>query len=139
MQTIADLAGSGKLRISIGCIVKLDEVIALIGDLEAGRRAKGKACHAVRSGTIEAPGSRRSPTGRKLPGPDRGAGNVTVCFLCCIADGRKTRVTVRNGSQAEVGDGPEAGQNLTLSDECIAFIHSRRTTFVINGLMSVLL
>jgi NADPH:quinone reductase-like Zn-dependent oxidoreductase len=47
LQTIADMARSGKLRISIGRTVKLDEAIALIGDLEAGRRAKGKAVIAM--------------------------------------------------------------------------------------------
>jgi NADPH:quinone reductase-like Zn-dependent oxidoreductase len=43
LQKIADLASSGKLSISIGRTVKLDEAIALISDLEAGRRTKGKA------------------------------------------------------------------------------------------------
>jgi NADPH:quinone reductase-like Zn-dependent oxidoreductase len=47
LQTIADMARSGKLHISIGRTVKLDEAIALIGDLEAGRRAKGKAVIAM--------------------------------------------------------------------------------------------
>ncbi|HVR94104.1 MAG TPA: hypothetical protein VHI75_09700 [Casimicrobiaceae bacterium] len=39
----SDLAGRGKLGISIGRSVKLDEAIALIGELKAGRRTKGKA------------------------------------------------------------------------------------------------
>jgi len=43
LQQIADLAASGKLRIAIGRSVGLDQAIALISDLEAGRRAKGKA------------------------------------------------------------------------------------------------
>jgi NADPH:quinone reductase-like Zn-dependent oxidoreductase len=43
LQKIVDLASSGKLPISIGRMVKLDEGIALIGDLESGRRTKGKA------------------------------------------------------------------------------------------------
>lgn len=43
LQNIADLAASGKLSISIGRTAGLDEAIALIGDLEAGRRTKGKA------------------------------------------------------------------------------------------------
>jgi NADPH:quinone reductase-like Zn-dependent oxidoreductase len=43
VQKIADLAGSGKLSISIGRTVSLDDAIALIGDLEAGRRTKGNA------------------------------------------------------------------------------------------------
>ncbi len=43
LQEIADLAGRGKLAISIGRTVTLEEAIALIGELEAGRRVKGKA------------------------------------------------------------------------------------------------
>jgi len=43
LQKIVDLATSGKLPISIGRTARLDEGIALIGDLEAGRRTKGKA------------------------------------------------------------------------------------------------
>ena len=43
LQQIADLANSGKLGISIGRTAKLEDAIAIIGDLEAGRRAKGKA------------------------------------------------------------------------------------------------
>jgi len=42
LQEIAHLADTGKLGISIGRTVKLDEAIALITDLEAGRRTKGK-------------------------------------------------------------------------------------------------
>jgi NADPH:quinone reductase-like Zn-dependent oxidoreductase len=43
LQTIAELAGSGKLKISIGRTAKLEDAIALITDLEAGRRTQGKA------------------------------------------------------------------------------------------------
>jgi NADPH:quinone reductase-like Zn-dependent oxidoreductase len=43
LQEVADLAGSGKMDISIGRTARLDEAIALIGDLEAGFRCKGKA------------------------------------------------------------------------------------------------
>ncbi|AXL53689.1 hypothetical protein DSC91_007244 [Paraburkholderia caffeinilytica] len=43
LQKIADLAGGGKLKISIGRTEKLDDAIALISDLESGRRTKGKA------------------------------------------------------------------------------------------------
>jgi NADPH:quinone reductase-like Zn-dependent oxidoreductase len=42
LQKVADLAGSGKLNISIGRRVRLEDAIAVIDDLEAGRRAKGK-------------------------------------------------------------------------------------------------
>jgi NADPH:quinone reductase-like Zn-dependent oxidoreductase len=43
LQKIVDLAASGKLPISIGRTATLDRAIALISDLEAGRRTKGKA------------------------------------------------------------------------------------------------
>ena len=43
LQKIVDLAASGKLPISIGRTATLDQAIALISDLEAGRRTKGKA------------------------------------------------------------------------------------------------
>jgi NADPH:quinone reductase-like Zn-dependent oxidoreductase len=43
LQKIADLAADGKLRISVGRTAILEDAIALIGDLEAGRRAKGKS------------------------------------------------------------------------------------------------
>lgn len=43
LQKLVDLAGAGKLSISIGRTATLDEAIALISDLEAGRRAKGKS------------------------------------------------------------------------------------------------
>jgi NADPH:quinone reductase-like Zn-dependent oxidoreductase len=43
LQKVADLAGSGKLCITIGRRATLEDAIALIGDLEAGRRTKGKA------------------------------------------------------------------------------------------------
>jgi NADPH:quinone reductase-like Zn-dependent oxidoreductase len=42
LQHIADLAGGGKLSISIGRRATLEDAIAVIGELEAGRRAKGK-------------------------------------------------------------------------------------------------
>jgi NADPH:quinone reductase-like Zn-dependent oxidoreductase len=42
LQQIADLAGGGKLSISIGRRATLEDAIAVISDLEAGRRAKGK-------------------------------------------------------------------------------------------------
>ena len=43
LQKIVDLAASGKLPISIGRTAMLNQAIALISDLEAGRRTKGKA------------------------------------------------------------------------------------------------
>jgi len=43
LRKVADLAGSGKLSISIGRRATLEDAIAVISDLEAGRRAKGKA------------------------------------------------------------------------------------------------
>lgn len=43
LQKIANLAADGKLSISIGRTAKLHEAIALIADLEAGKRTKGKA------------------------------------------------------------------------------------------------
>ena len=43
LQKIVDLAASGKLPISIGRTATLDQAIALISDLEAGQRTKGKA------------------------------------------------------------------------------------------------
>jgi NADPH:quinone reductase-like Zn-dependent oxidoreductase len=43
LQQIADLAGSGKLSISIGRRTTLEDAIAIISELEAGRRAKGKS------------------------------------------------------------------------------------------------
>jgi NADPH:quinone reductase-like Zn-dependent oxidoreductase len=43
LQKVADLAGAGKLAISIGRTAVLDQAIALLTDLEAGRRSKGKA------------------------------------------------------------------------------------------------
>ena len=43
LQKLADFAGSGKLRIGIGRTAKLDDAIAMLSDLEAGRRTKGKA------------------------------------------------------------------------------------------------
>jgi NADPH:quinone reductase-like Zn-dependent oxidoreductase len=43
LQKIAGLAGSGKLPLSTGRVAALDDAIALIGDLEAGRRTQGKA------------------------------------------------------------------------------------------------
>lgn len=43
LQKLADFAGSGKLRIGIGRTAKLDVAIAMLSDLEAGRRTKGKA------------------------------------------------------------------------------------------------
>jgi NADPH:quinone reductase-like Zn-dependent oxidoreductase len=43
LQTVADLAVAGKLRISIGRTAGLNEAIALIGDLETGARVNGKA------------------------------------------------------------------------------------------------
>jgi NADPH:quinone reductase-like Zn-dependent oxidoreductase len=43
LQKVADLAGNGKLSISIGRRATLEDAIAVISDLEAGRRAKGKA------------------------------------------------------------------------------------------------
>lgn len=43
LQKVADLAASGRLHISIGRSAKLDDAIALITDLEAGRRSKGKS------------------------------------------------------------------------------------------------
>jgi NADPH:quinone reductase-like Zn-dependent oxidoreductase len=43
LQKIVDLAASGKLPISVGRKATLDQAIALISDLETGRRTKGKA------------------------------------------------------------------------------------------------
>jgi NADPH:quinone reductase-like Zn-dependent oxidoreductase len=43
LQKIVGLASAGNFRISIGRTVPLEEGIPLIGDLEAGRRTKGKA------------------------------------------------------------------------------------------------
>jgi NADPH:quinone reductase-like Zn-dependent oxidoreductase len=43
LQKIVDLAAAGKFPITIGRTAPLEESIALIGDLEAGRRVKGKA------------------------------------------------------------------------------------------------
>jgi NADPH:quinone reductase-like Zn-dependent oxidoreductase len=43
LQKVVDLAASGKLPISIGRTATLNQAIALISELEAGRRAKGKA------------------------------------------------------------------------------------------------
>jgi NADPH:quinone reductase-like Zn-dependent oxidoreductase len=43
LQKIVDLASSGKLPLTIGRTAPLAEAIALISDLEAGRRTKGKA------------------------------------------------------------------------------------------------
>lgn len=43
LQKIADLAATEQLAITIGRTVMLNEAIALIADLEAGRRTKGKA------------------------------------------------------------------------------------------------
>ena len=43
LQKLADLAVSGKMPISIGRTAPLNQAIALIGDLEAGRRVKGKS------------------------------------------------------------------------------------------------
>jgi NADPH:quinone reductase-like Zn-dependent oxidoreductase len=43
LQKIAEFAASGKLKITIGRTAKLDDAIALITDLESGRRTQGKA------------------------------------------------------------------------------------------------
>jgi NADPH:quinone reductase-like Zn-dependent oxidoreductase len=43
LQTIAEFAASGKLKITIGRTAKLDDAIVLITDLETGRRTHGKA------------------------------------------------------------------------------------------------
>ena len=43
LQTIAEFAASGALKITIGRTAKLDDAIALITDLETGRRTHGKA------------------------------------------------------------------------------------------------
>lgn len=43
LEKISDLAGSGKLSITVGRRATLEDAIALIGDLEEGRRTKGKA------------------------------------------------------------------------------------------------
>ncbi|QWF71574.1 NAD(P)-dependent alcohol dehydrogenase [Methylomonas paludis] len=43
LEKLAELAAAGKLSISIGRTAKLAEAIALITDLETGRRTKGKA------------------------------------------------------------------------------------------------
>jgi NADPH:quinone reductase-like Zn-dependent oxidoreductase len=43
-----DLASSGKLPLTIGRTAPLAEAIALISDLEAGRRTKGKAVIVIR-------------------------------------------------------------------------------------------
>jgi len=43
LQKVVELAGAGKLPLSIGRTAPLDEAVALIKDLESGKRAKGKA------------------------------------------------------------------------------------------------
>jgi NADPH:quinone reductase-like Zn-dependent oxidoreductase len=48
VQKIADLAGSGKLPLAIGRVAPLDDAIALIADLEAGRGSQGKAVIVMR-------------------------------------------------------------------------------------------
>jgi hypothetical protein len=42
MRGVVELAGKGKLKIAVGRVVRLNEGISLIRDLERGARIKGK-------------------------------------------------------------------------------------------------
>lgn len=47
LQAVADLSAKGKLKLSIGCVVRLSEGIDLIRELEAGKRINGKGLIAM--------------------------------------------------------------------------------------------